>query len=105
MIVDHSKTRHISPGHSIEVGGSSWDPDETSIRCRYDLPNGRFSPHQSSEVPLPDLRPMLEVASENDLLDPATCAAIIQALAASIRRQVGGAVQGGHAAVTEGVIA
>ena len=88
MNVHPSKTLHIAPRHSIEVGDSSWDDSETSIRCRYDLPNGRFSPHQSSEVPLHDLQPMLEVAGKHDLLEPAMCAAIIEALSASIRRQV-----------------
>jgi hypothetical protein len=88
MNVDSSMTLTLYPGHTIEVGSSSWDDDETSIRCRYDLPNGRFSPHQSSELPLHDLRPMLEVAGRNDLLDPTMCAAIIEALAASIQRQV-----------------
>lgn len=87
MNVDHSLTRVISPGHSIEVGGASWDPEETSIRCRYDLENGRFSPHNSSELPLPDLRPLLEVASDNDLLSIEDSAAIISALSTSILRR------------------
>ena len=87
MNVDPTKTRAISPGHSIEVGQSSWDPSETSIRCRYDGATGRFSPHGSSELPLHDLQPLLEVAAKNDLLTPHECAAVIEALADSIRRQ------------------
>jgi hypothetical protein len=88
MQVDHSKTRVINHHHSIEVGQSSWDPTETSIRCRYDDPaTGRFSPHGSSELPLHDLHPLMEVAAQQDLLDSSECAAIIQALAASIQRQ------------------
>ena len=88
MEVDPTKTRIIDSRHSFEVGGSSWDPDETSIRCRYDDEvTGRFSPHGSSELPLHDLQPLMEVAAENDLLDPSACSAIIQALTASIQRQ------------------
>jgi len=88
MEVDQTKTRVIDDRHSFEVGKSSWDSDETSIRCRYnDEETGRFSPHGSSELPLHDLQPLMEVAGENDLLSPSECAAIIQALAASIRRQ------------------
>jgi len=87
MNPDPSLTRILSPDHSIEVGTSSWDEGETSIRSRYDGPTGRFSPHGSSELPLYDLRPILEVAGQNDLLSSADCAAIIEALAASIRRQ------------------
>jgi hypothetical protein len=86
MDVDHSKTRVISPDHSFEVGISSWSDTETSIRCRYDNA-GRFSPHGSSELPLHDLQPLMEVAADNDLLKPSECAAIIKALAASIQRQ------------------
>jgi hypothetical protein len=88
MEVDPTKTRVIDHRHSFEVGNSSWDPSETSIRCRYDDPTtGRFSPHGSRELPLHDLQPLMEVAAENDLLEPSECAAIIQALAASIQRQ------------------
>jgi hypothetical protein len=80
-------TRVLFPGHSIEVGGSSWDGRETSICSRYDNDDGTSNPHCSSELPLDDLRPIMEVAAQNDLLDSATCAAIIEALAASIQRQ------------------
>ena len=78
----------LSPNHSIEVGSSSWDDDDTSIRCRYDGPTGRFSPNGSSEIPLTDLQPIMVVAALNNLLSVAQSSAIIEALAASIRRQV-----------------
>lgn len=88
MDVDHSKTRVIDKSHCFEVGISSWDEKEISIRCRYDNPEtGRFSPHGSSELPLHDLQPLIEVSAENDLLSKLECAAIIHALAASIKRQ------------------
>lgn len=87
MNVDRSLTRVLGPRHSIEVGGATWNPNESSIRCRYDLENGRFSPHNSSELPLSDLRPLLEVASENNLLSIEDSAAIISALSSSILRR------------------
>lgn len=88
MKPDPTKTRVISPTHSIEVGSASWDDDETSIRSRYDGATGRFSPHGSSELPLGDLQPLMEVAAQHDLISPGECSAIIEALAASIRRRV-----------------
>lgn len=88
MEVDQTRTRTIDHRHSFEVGQSSWDSNEPSIRCRYDdATTGRFSPHGSSELPLHDLQPLMEVAAQNDLLDACTCAAIIHALAESIQRQ------------------
>lgn len=89
MTPNPTKTRTLSPSHCIEVGASTWNPSETSIRCRYEDPeSGRFSPHGSSEIPLEDLQHVMEVAAENDLLDVATCAKIIEAIARSIQRQV-----------------
>jgi hypothetical protein len=88
MEVDPTRTRTIDHRHSFEVGNSSWDPAERSIRCRYnDAITGRFSPHGSSELPLHDLQPLMEVAAQYDLLGTSECAAIIHALAASIQRQ------------------
>ena len=87
MKPDATKTRVLSPTHSIEVGNSSWDDQQTSIRCRYDGATGRFSPRGSSELPLGDLRPVMEVAAQHDLISLADCAAIIEALAGSIRRR------------------
>lgn len=48
--------------HTIELGFSTWDPTAISIRNRYDLPNGRFNPHLSSEIPLDDLHALVRVA-------------------------------------------
>ena len=84
MQVDPTKTHIISPSHSIEIGQSSWDAQEMSIRSRYDGETGRFSPHGSSELPLYDLKPLMESAAKHNLLCPNECAAIICALAASI---------------------
>jgi len=88
MTPDPKKTRTITPTHSIEIGEATWDATETSIRSRYDsATSGKFSPHGSSELPLYDLQPIMEVAAKHDLLSVAECAAIIEALAESIRRQ------------------
>ena len=88
MDVDPTRTQRIDANHQIEIGGASWDPSELSIRRRYDNPDsGKFSPHGSSELPLYALNDLIRVASENDLLDPDSCYAMIQSLAASLARQ------------------
>jgi hypothetical protein len=88
MTPDPTRTIPISDYHCIEVGAATWNPEETSIRSRYDAPDsGRFSPHASSELPLEDLLPIMQAAGRDDLLDSFTCARIISALAASIERQ------------------
>ena len=53
----------LSPTHSIEIGWSTWNSDEVSLRNRYEK-NGRFSPRASSEIPLRDLPEMMRVALE-----------------------------------------
>ncbi len=90
MKVDPKKTKIISPDHSIEIGESSWDEGETSIRLRYNGETGRFSPHGSSELPLCYLQPLIESAAQYDLLSPKECASMIQALADSIKRKCAG---------------
>jgi hypothetical protein len=77
----------IKEGRSIEVGQSTWAPEETSIRNRYDGAKGKFSPRGSSEIAIYDLGKIMEVAAKNDLLKPKDCAAIIADLEASIARQ------------------
>ena len=87
MKPDPTKTIILGPDHSIEIGESTWDPAERSIRRRYQ-PGGKFSPHGSSEIPIVDLKIIMEAAAKHDELDPKTCAEIIKALAASAHRQL-----------------
>jgi hypothetical protein len=84
--------QHTSPnlggGHIIEIGESTWDPQNArSIRDRWPTATGGFSPHSSSEVPMTSLVPMLSFAAQHDELSAAQCADIIAHLAASIKRQ------------------
>ncbi len=86
MNVQH--TTPVSPGHMIELGESTWNPEEErSIRDRWVNRRGGFDPHTSSEVPISSLVPMLAFAAQHDELSAAECAEIILALAASIKRQ------------------
>ena len=87
MKPDPTKTVIIDHEHSIEIGESTWDSTERSIRRRYD-PDGRFSPHGSSEIPIEDLKIIMETAARHDELDSKTCSEIIKALADSISRQL-----------------
>jgi hypothetical protein len=90
MTPDPAKTTKLSEHHHIEIGSSSWNASETSIRNRYDDPKtGRFSPHSSSEIPLNDIELIMKATSLYDLLKPAACARIIEVFAASIVRQTG----------------
>ena len=88
MEVNPTLTQRIDANHQIEIGGASWNEGELSIRRRYDNPNsGKFSPHGSSELPIYALYDLIRVASENDILDPSSCSAMIQSLAESLARQ------------------
>lgn len=86
MDVQHVKS--LGAGHSLELGRSTWDPDNArSIRDRWATAGGGFSPRSSSEVPIASLTPMIEFAAAHDELTTAECAEIITALAASIKRR------------------
>ena len=86
MNVQH--TLNLGGGHLVELGESTWDPqNERSIRDRWPTSTGGFSPHSSSEVPIKSLLPMLTFAALHDELSAAECADIIIALANSIKRQ------------------
>jgi hypothetical protein len=88
MKPDPVKTIKVSESHRIEIGASSWNASETSIRNRYDgQETGRFNPHSSSEIPLNDIELILKAASQHDLLKVSACARIIEVLATSIVRQ------------------
>jgi len=87
MNVNHKLTQKLDDSHMIEIGGSTWNPEETSIRRRYDNPDsGTFSPHGSSELPVCAIEDIVRVACENDLFDADTCAAMLSHLSASIQR-------------------
>jgi hypothetical protein len=86
MNVQH--TFNLGAGHSIEIGESTWDPQNArSIRDRWPTATGGFNPRSSSEVPIESLVPMLKFAAQHDELSAAECAEIIEDLAASIKRQ------------------
>jgi len=77
----------IDTSHSIEIGLSTWDSDEVSIRNRYDLPNGKFSQHNSSEVPIYDIAPMIKFACKHDALTPDELKDIIASAVSSLQSQ------------------
>ncbi|HEX3155385.1 MAG TPA: hypothetical protein VHV32_12210 [Candidatus Angelobacter sp.] len=54
----------IGPNHSIEIGWSTWNSEEISIRDRWDSANGHFSNTASSEIPITSLPDLLRVALE-----------------------------------------
>lgn len=53
-------TLRTSPIHSIEWGEATWDPEDISIRNRYDnASGGRYNHSGSSEVPWEDFKIMI----------------------------------------------
>jgi hypothetical protein len=85
---------NLGNGHSIEIGAATWDSKDRSVRNRYQTASGGFSPHSSSEVPVGDLVPMIELVAKCDDLSIDQCARIINALSASLLRQTNGSLQG-----------
>lgn len=77
----------LGDGHKIEIGESSWDRNETSIRNRYPTADGRFNPHASSEIPLYDIEPLVSALASRDLLDVAATASLVEVLVASLVRR------------------
>ena len=77
-------------GHVIEIGHPTWDEDgeKFSVRNRYPTRNGGFSPRSSSEIPIGDLRQIIGVVANEDLLDVAEIAAMVSALSASLTRKL-----------------
>jgi hypothetical protein len=83
------KARDLDGSHRIEVGAATWDANARSVRNRFDTPSGHFNLASSSEVPIGDLVPMLELVADHDELSVGQCARIIEVLSTSIRRRSG----------------
>lgn len=88
MKVTKSKPNPKYPGHTIEIGKATWDDQETSVRNRYPTKTGGFSPRSSSEIPLRDVKEIVVVVADEDLLDPKEIAEMISALSDSLSRKV-----------------
>jgi hypothetical protein len=85
MNVQHSIT--ISPGYTIEIGESSWDPADRSIRNRKTTAGGGFSPRSSSEVPSYDMANMVSAGADYDEFDDADAWTMINKLVAMLQRR------------------
>ncbi|TRX34971.1 hypothetical protein FNW52_12580 [Flavobacterium sp. ZT3R18] len=59
------KTINLGNGHKIEFGEATWDYKTTSIRNRYPTTNGGFSPRSSSEIPIDDIKLLIEESIKN----------------------------------------
>ena len=88
MQVDKSKTRTLGNGHSIEVGNSTWDDNEISVRNRYSTVNGGFNPAASSELPIYDVFQIAKVTIEEDLLSPQALSELVGVISNSLKRQI-----------------
>lgn len=77
----------LRDGHSIEFGTATWDQNVDSVRNRYDNDDGTFSPHGSSELPLPDLVHIIVHCAQRELITTVDAEQMIGALVGSIARQ------------------
>ena len=90
--MDVTETITINEDHSIEFGNSSYEAGEPTIRRRYD-PNGKFSPHGSSEISINgflNITDMYVMCLERDLIDPAAMSRVLNAIIESARRNNNG---------------
>lgn len=62
------KTIELGNGHRIEFGKATWDEDSVSIRNRYPTSTGGFSPRSSSEIPIEDVKIIVEQSVKNGYL-------------------------------------
>jgi len=85
MRVEHSID--LGEGHAIELGGATWNEDETSVRNRYPRNDGGFNINASSEVPIRDLVPMVGIVADHDVLSELECIQIIESLVLSLKRR------------------
>ena len=74
-------------GRVFEFGEATWNPRQMSVRNRYPTRNGGFSPRSSSELPIGDLRRIIEAVAQEDILEPEDIAAMISALSDSLGRR------------------
>ena len=86
MKPDKNKTKKIDDEQCIQIGESTWNPKNDSIRNCI-RKNGKFSRSASSELSPWSLKQMVCHAAKYNLLKPNDCKAIIRALTESIQRQ------------------
>ena len=55
----------LGNGHSIEFGKATWDENSVSIRNRYPTSTGGFSSRSSSEIPIEDVKIIVEASVKN----------------------------------------
>jgi len=82
------ETIPLANGCAIEIGGSTWNPTESSVRYRCPNSRGGFDPHSSSELPVSMIEPILTSCINRDMLDAAAAARLIDLLAQSVQRQL-----------------
>lgn len=83
-----TKTIDLGNGHKIEIGKSTWDEDEISVRNRYPTNDGGFNVAASSELPLDDVVSIVSVVADEDLLSTSEVADLIVKLSESLKRRL-----------------
>lgn len=94
MIVKDRVTLEEYPNYSIEFGVSSWTQNlpeskqSQSVRNRYDTEDGRFTPHNSSEIPIEDIERIVCECMKRDKISILKISNILREAADSIERQL-----------------
>jgi len=81
-------SKPMSPTCSLEIGLSTWDANEMSIRLRFDGDDGRFDPRSSSEIPMLSLVDIVTYAIKCHQVSTADMAKIIEAAGAEVDWQL-----------------
>jgi hypothetical protein len=86
--MDVEKSKSLDEWHSLEIGGSTWNPEERSVRRRCNMESGQYDPHSSSEIPLYAVSEIIEFLCENQCFSAKECVELSQVLLDSARSQM-----------------
>lgn len=77
-----------SEGHSIEWGAATWNPNDLSIRNRYDnVDSGKFNRSGSGEIPWKDFNLMINHSISRGKFSKEELAEILVSIAANLKEQ------------------
>lgn len=94
MIVKDEVRLNDYPNYRLEFGIATWTEklpeaeQEESVRNRYDMEDGHFSPHNSSEIPLNDIEFIICECLKRDKLSTSSLINILKEIPPSIERQL-----------------
>lgn len=82
--------KDLDNGHTIEVGPSSWDVEDFSVRNRFTNAAGRFNKAASGEIPVYDIHHLVEVAADRDYLEIPAMISMMKSIISALERKASG---------------